>query len=53
MISRETDRLSLDDYYDHHLHCRIDNEPDWFDCFSRPGDDHQELQDFAAAILVD
>ncbi len=33
----DTDRLSLDDYYDHHLHCRIDNEPDWFNCFSSPG----------------
>ncbi len=33
----DTDRLSLDDYYDHHLHCRIDNEPDWFNCFSLAG----------------
>ncbi|KAH8971887.1 hypothetical protein BDL97_02G165900 [Sphagnum fallax] len=33
----DTDRLTLDDYYDHHLHCCIDNDPDWFNCFSSPG----------------
>ncbi|CAK9216667.1 unnamed protein product [Sphagnum troendelagicum] len=32
----DTDGLTLDDHYDHHLQCRIDNEPDWFNCFSSP-----------------